>query len=429
MGATDRFGIVRTPSSAALVPAQEAPVTAIAGGVSTLAPPTRWQPPGAVVPAPEPAGDLGSWNSTSVGATVIGAILLGGLMQLVFYLLGRNGHTEPEAFVRYAIVGTVAFYCAVAVIIIQRVHLQHVRLMWTQGPPLLNVGIGAGVGLALGAGMVAFSSAAAGHWATDSNAQLIASEGDIAHFLVLILITALAAPLVEETLFRGLFAESLRGKGTATAIWVSAVAFAFWHWPVLQANTIAFVVQTGYYTLMGAMLARLYWKGGLVRSMSAHAGFNGTLTVVAIALALSPGHVVHGNGFDITAPRGWHQQTQSTFTTTSGAVLLMGPSEASVLLMEQPTGGQRVSADTLMQRFEAGSLNALSSFGDSLGDPHETELPAGTAVEVHLNVQGHSGELVMLPTANEVLVIGFGSGGSAKADRDFQQMLKTLTLT
>jgi membrane protease YdiL (CAAX protease family) len=356
--------------------------------------------------------------------------LLGGVLQLVFYAIGRNGHIEPEAFVRYAIVGTVAFYCVVAVVIIHRVHMRGVRLMWTQGNPRVSAAIGAGVGVALGGGMVALISASQGHLATDANAQLIASEGDIAHLAALVLITMLAAPLVEETLFRGLFAESMRARGVATAVWTSAIAFAFWHWPILNASTPAFIVQTIYYTLMGAMFARLYWRGGLVRSMSAHAGFNGALTVAAIALALSPGHVIHGDGYQFSAPRGWHQPSHQQ-GSLGGAVLLVGPSDASVFVDLEPTFGlgRNVTADDLVARFSSGQLNGFDGLGDIVGRPTEERLPAGEAVEVDLNVRGHTGALVMLPTSQGVVIVGFGSGGSARADHDFQQMLQSLRIT
>jgi hypothetical protein len=44
-------------------------------------------------------------------------------------------------------------------------------------------------------------------------------------------------------------------------------------------------------------------------------------------------------------------------------------------------------------------------------------------------VQGHKGELVMLPEGEQVLIIGFGSAGSAKAQRDFESMLQSLRLS
>ena len=74
--------------------------------------------------------------------------------------------------------------------------------------------------------------------------------------------------------------------------------------------------------------------------------------------------------------------------------------------MEEPTGGRRVSPDDLVQRFSSGAIAGFSAYGNVVGQPTEEELPAGTAVEVDLTVQGHKGALVMLPAGGNVLVIG-----------------------
>ena len=185
-GMPDRFGIVHAPVAAVAVGATDE--VAAGAAVTTMAAPTRWQPPPPPTtwqPQQEAArtGSLGAWGVGSTGYTVIGAILLGGLLQFVFYLLDKNGHVEPEALVRYAIVGTVAFYCVVAVIVIQRLNAGRVRLFWTDGKPLLGVLTGAGIGLSLGLVGLGITSSIAGHLSTDPGIMLMTSEGDAAHIL------------------------------------------------------------------------------------------------------------------------------------------------------------------------------------------------------------------------------------------------------
>jgi membrane protease YdiL (CAAX protease family) len=424
-------GNLPATADSAVVPVQEAPPTRWTPPPADPTPPMPGAPGWAAPPSPPAPGNtpartgaLGSWGAGSTGYTVTAMIALGGLLQFVFYLIARNGHVEPEAFVRYAIVGTVTFYAVVAVVVTQRVRHGGVRLMWTVDNWQASAMAGAALGLGLGIGLLAMNSAAAGHLTTDPNAQIIASEGDIAHIAALVLLTMIAAPLVEETLFRGLFAESMRAKGTGAAIWISSLAFAAWHWPVTFSTMNIRVFQTVYYTALGALLARQYWKGGLVRSMTAHACFNGVLTVAAIYLALSPATVVQGDGFAFDAPRGWHLDTSHT---TTAAAHVIGPSEAEVFVGSEPVGTSTPNADFLLQRLQASSTSSfLPGVDSAMTNPREVTLPIGTAVEADMVIQGHHGELVMVPTKTEVLVIGFGSGGSAKATADFQSMLQSL---
>jgi hypothetical protein len=245
------------------------------------------------------------------------------------------------------------------------------------------------------------------------------SEGDVAHIFAAVLLTMIAAPLVEETLFRGLLAESLRGSGKAKAVWVSAAAFAFWHWRPEALR---------YYALMGAMFAFLYWKRGLVCSMATHACFNGVLTVAAVVLALTPGQTIHAAGFQFSAARGWHVDTK--MFNQPNAVHLLGPSGSDVLVAAEPTASRTIDPDTLLRGFSDGQFSALGEGYNLTTDaPHKELLPAGTAVIADVTYLGHKGEVVLVPSSGEVIVVGFGSGGSAKAEKDFQEMLQTLRLS
>jgi membrane protease YdiL (CAAX protease family) len=169
----------------------------------------------------------------------------------------------------------------------------NVRLRWGGGslPVRLATGVALGAGLSLV--LLGLVSAAAGHLSPDPRIVLLMSEGDPTHIVLMVLITCIAAPLVEETLFRGLLLEALRPRGRGLAIVGSALAFAIWHF--IPSALI-------YYGVLGAGLAAIYLWRGLAASMAAHAGFNGVLTVAAIVVVLGPAHPVAFGGVSFTAP-------------------------------------------------------------------------------------------------------------------------------
>src|SRR5207302_8422052 len=130
------------------------------------------------------------------------------------------------------------------------------------------IGVGVVVGGASAVLLVVVMSAIAGYLRSDAVASVIVAEGGFLRIAALLLVSVVAAPAVEELLFRGLLAESLRPRGRSTAIWLSAFAFALWH---LRPDALR------YYLFCGALLGVLYWKRGLLGSMAAHATSNGPL--------------------------------------------------------------------------------------------------------------------------------------------------------
>jgi membrane protease YdiL (CAAX protease family) len=96
--------------------------------------------------------------------------------------------------------------------------------------------------------------------------------------LVIFLLAAGVAPLVEETLFRGLL---LRGLARVLPFWpaaaISAVLFAVVHGQLVAILPI---------TVLGLLFAGLTWyTGSVVAAATAHAVFNGVNTLLAILLA------------------------------------------------------------------------------------------------------------------------------------------------
>jgi membrane protease YdiL (CAAX protease family) len=316
---------------------------------------------------------------------------------------------------------TLGVYAVVGVLIVTQI-APTVRLRWRVGSPGLAVGTGLVVGGSLSLLGLGLVSAAAGHLNPDPRIVTLMSEGDAPHLLAAVLISCAAAPLVEEILFRGLLLESLRGRGTGLAIWISGAAFAVWH-----LNPAAL----RYYALMGALLGWLYVKRGLLCSMAAHLAFNGVLTVAALAVVLGAGPFVSSDGLSVHAARGWSTVSlgslPTSFGATHGSFALRGPAGSSMVALSFPTE-LAPDVDSIATRLRASTGSALAPYlrTDSL---RERRLPIGTVVEVDLQIAGSSGTIVFLPRAGRSYEIVFESAGSHKAAADFAHMLEALRVS
>jgi membrane protease YdiL (CAAX protease family) len=348
---------------------------------------------------------------------VVASIGLGGVMQLVALALSHITSIEPEALIRYDIVLTLSMYATVGVMIVSQI-TPSVRLRWGDGLLVSRIGIGAAVGIGISLALLGIVSAADGHLQSDPRMVLLMSEGDPTHIIVTFLIGCAIAPLVEETLFRGLLLESLRPRGKAVAIIVSAGAFAVWHF--MPSSLI-------YYAALGAVLGGLYLKRGLACSMAAHVGFNAVLTVAALSIVLGPSHTIDVAGLTVTAPSGWSVQTGTAVNGGFGAASLVGPDDAQIEII----GGEvvsHVSAADIAAALENKQLPlppGLTLDSNEVGEIHS---PAGRLVEVGLTADGRHGTLAVLVKHNRSYEVIFLSAGSDRAVRDFHTIMTTLQL-
>ena len=348
-------------------------------------------------------------------ALVAIAIGIGIVSMAVSWALGQNDRIEPETYIRYAIVLTLGVYVVVGALIVTRL-VPGVSLRWHNGKPAQSILAGAVIGMALGGGLVWLATTASGHLASDQRFVTLMSEGDIAHIVVSIGIAVVCAPLVEETLFRGLLLESMRARSAAAGLLTSAACFALWHLNIA-------VVPLVYYSVMGCILGTIYMKRGLAGSMAAHAGFNGVLTVAALAIVLAPATTIVSGDISIKAAGGWHQQNGGF---PDAGLALEGPSDAALLIGEVPVTSTP-TVDTMLRRIQAGLLSANGFDVDvHVNTAREVQLPAGDAVEVDLDAKGHAGTLVYLPRPGAIVEVVFMSAGSMKARSDFPRMLDSL---
>jgi membrane protease YdiL (CAAX protease family) len=348
------------------------------------------------------------------GVLVAAAIGLGGVLQLISLALGHSTSIEPEALIRYDIVLTLGFYAVVAVLIVSQI-TPSVRLRWGDGPLLGRIAYGAAFGVGISLLLLGLVSAAAGHLQSDPRIVLLMSEGDPTHIIVTVLIGCVAAPLVEETLFRGLLLESLLPRGARLAVVVSAAAFAVWHF--MPTSLV-------YYTALGAVLGGIYLKRGLVGSIAAHVGFNAVLTIAAISMVLGPSHVVRIGSLSLTAPRGWSVDTSGTAERAGVDGVLRGPdaSELEVVARPAPAG---FSAGNAAQRLQSGQLS-LPGVSLDTAMVSEVTTPVGEVVEAPITVANRDGRVALFGADGQAYAVVFLDSGSAVADRGFNQIIASL---
>jgi hypothetical protein len=99
----------------------------------------------------------------------------------------------------------------------------------------------------------------------------------VGSLIVLLLVLAVGAPLVEELFFRGLVLRSLMERlPPAPAIIISSLLFALAHFEAVQFAGLA---------LFGVVLAVMAWKTGrLGPSVGAHAAFNAAAVLSSVHL-------------------------------------------------------------------------------------------------------------------------------------------------
>jgi membrane protease YdiL (CAAX protease family) len=343
------------------------------------------------------------------------AIGVGALGMLVSYLLAQT-QLDEASYIKYAAVLTMAVYVVVGLLVVTQI-TPSVRLRWTVGSPVTGIALGAVVGAGLSGGLLALVSAASGHLAPDPRLVTMMSEGDAPHLAATLLIGCVAAPLIEEVLFRGLFLESLRAKGAAVAIWLSAAAFAVWH-----LNLVAL----RYYALLGALLGWLYVRRGLACSIATHVAFNGVLAVAAVTVVLGGGGTVTGDGLTMTLPTGWHATTTGLPVVAAGghpAIYVDGPSGASIQVISYNTPAPDINRLTDMIRDPrfAGADAGLQPL-----TLRQRTVPAGRLVEVDADVSGHHGTVAFLLLRGTTYELIFMPAGSPKARADIDPILRDL---
>jgi hypothetical protein len=252
-----------------------------------------------------------------------------------------------------------------------------------------------------------------GHLSGDPNVELLVGGGGALRISLTLVVTTVLAPLVEETVFRGVCAGSLLAKGSAAALWLSALAFAIWHMHPASLR---------YYALMGLLLGRLWQKRGLLGSMSAHACFNGVLTLAAIAATTGAASYTSYGQLRFELPGGWH-----TGPSTLSTQVYSGPAGASLAFNRGPAA-PGLSADVLLEHLR-GKEGTTVAFPLAAGSEREVDVHGTTGVEADVTVASQPGHMLVVPSDGVLYTIVIITGGSPNGEADWHHLEQTLHLS
>lgn len=340
------------------------------------------------------------------GRTVAAIIGVNLVVQVLLLGIISANHMELASAVRLSLFVGLLFYAASALWVLARSASLGLRPEVGRDGALVGAAEGFVVGGAMALLLAGLLRLVLGHAVVDPTAAVLAADGALGPLVFGFLIIAVAAPIVEELVFRGFLAEAFRGRGRRSAVLVSAVAFSLAHLRLGQFR---------YYLLLGVVLGLVYWRRGLVGSVSAHAAFNAMLLMVAVAATHGPSLEVSAAGARITLPPAW----VTTAKVAGDDLVATGPTGTRVELAHADVPGALPPAEVLAERVRAGGVPLPSNIELDYTTVAVVDLPAGHAVSVKATVGGHDGRLAMVPKGHRLwLASGVGGGGAAAGDVD-----------
>ena len=355
--------------------------------------------------------DLAGSRATRTVAAIIGINLL---LQILMAGAFVAADVDRATAVRLSLFVGLGYYGMAALWVLARSASLGLRPWLGRQTAAVGAAEGFVVGGATAVILVAGLRLLLGHPALDPAAALLASQGSVGSLLLGFLVIVVAAPVVEELVFRGFLAESLRDKGPWAAVVASAVAFSLAHLSI---------VQFRYYLVMGMVLGWVYLRRGLVGSVAAHAAFNGVLMVVAVAAAHGPAIAYDAAGAKVSIPATYRVSADEV----DADLVAVGPLGAHVELahIDSPdVPPAPVIADNLV----AGSLALPPQLVVESSTVTILDLPAGQAVQVTATIDGQDGRVVMLPTPGRLWLASYGSDGGSGSSFDFDEMLTSWRL-
>jgi hypothetical protein len=240
------------------------------------------------------------------------------------------------------------------------------------------------------------------------------SENNGVRILCTLLIATVAAPLVEEILFRGLLLESWRKYGIAIVL--SGFAFAAWH--LIGAAII-------YYWLMGIVLGRVYVRRGLIGSMATHATFNTIVMGITIASISGSGHDFRAGSLQVHAPASWHNPGAAQAALRGDQLFLTGPSGSSIEFVAIPHG-RTLGSGALVSATHQDMQRALSGLGSATTEIEEIDIPVGPAEHTTIDVRGRRVDVYVAVTPRWTYVIGADTASSKTAAKQIPGILNSL---
>ena len=365
--------------------------------------------PRSAVAAPVETGAAPTGQGTAMAVAVI---LLNVLVQGGTYGLERAGRIQPDTAVSIGLWVGLVFYGVAFLLARAGAAATRVRPRWTVGDPATATWVGLGAGAAASVVVLGLQSLATHQLVGDPMVRLVVSDGGMSRILAAVLLFVGVGPVVEELVFRAVLAESLRQRGTRLAVGVSSVLFALAH---LRPSALV------YYTLMGVLLGRLYFRRGLRASIAAHAAFNGCLVALAIVSVIGPAKTFAVDGARLSLPAAWHEDA----TPPAGArAAIGGPSGSELIVVDRPVpAGTVFRPEAAVAAARAGWLPLPD--GAAVTDARPAAYPAGPAVVVSFSERGQAGEAVTIVRDDRAWVLVLATAGSERAQHDVDTMLES----
>jgi membrane protease YdiL (CAAX protease family) len=213
-------------------------------------------------------GDLAPPTSRVV-AGIVGLTLL---VQVGTVLTSLSAGLDHRHAIELSLAAALMLYGALAAWLGQRALLLGVVCAWGRGDPRRAVLHGALFGGSAAVAATLLARLMIGRLVVDPVLSALVDHGHPA-LLFSLLVVVVLAPLVEEIVFRGFITEAFLTNGCLWASAVSGGAFALAH---------LHIVELPWYGLLGVGLGVLYWRHGLLGSISAHASFNLVLLGIAV---------------------------------------------------------------------------------------------------------------------------------------------------
>lgn len=355
----------------------------------------------------------------------LGLILaIGFLFQVGAYAYARFGNVEPSTVIRVGMYVSLGFYALVLGIVVGTARKVDFAPLWSRGAAAEGVAVGGFGGVLTAALLLLLLRGPGGRLQVAPDVKLMLGDATVFSIFLCIAVAVVAAPVVEELLFRGFVAEAMRHRGAILALLVSGVLFALWH---MRMGGLV------YYTVLGVLLGVVYWKRGLSSSMAAHAAFNGTLVVVALAFIVGQGTVLAADGVRLEVPGGWTEasaeEMQGIVRTTPTAVLVAGGPSGSVLIVERVPvpGAGGLPLTTVVDALNSGAIS-LPGLAFRQGTARTVEYPAGRGIRFEIEAQGREGWAATFGQGDTLWTLTLTTAGSGRAKGDFEDMLGSLTL-
>jgi hypothetical protein len=181
--------------------------------------------------------------------------------------------------------------------------------------------------------------------------------------------------------------------------------------------------QIPYYAIVGVLLAGLWRRHGLVASMSAHATFNGMLTLAAIAATTGIGVHTEFGRLSYELPGGWHKSSASTATQ----LIYSGPGAAGMLVTRVVMPAP-LTSDQLVDRLRGLEAGDPAIVQVRPGTETSADVPGAEAATAQIVTEHQPGHILSMVQGNTLYTVVVVTSGSPKAEHAWPALARSFRL-